>query len=118
MTSQEPGASSSSITSWGGGHIGDLDAIEVVAEASEGLEAGTPPVQQLHPGLRCSMQPMGWAIDLDGVVWLGDEPIDGAAKAVCRLRDAGEQLRSSPTTPTDLGRGGVPRLRHRPPTMW
>ena len=38
------------------------------------------------------MQPMGWAIDLDGVVWLGDEPIDGAAKAVRRLRDAGEQL--------------------------
>jgi HAD superfamily hydrolase (TIGR01450 family) len=38
------------------------------------------------------MQPMGWAIDLDGVVWLGDEPIDGAAKAVRRLRAAGEQL--------------------------
>src|SRR6478752_3354584 len=38
------------------------------------------------------MQPMGWAIDLDGVVWLGDEPIDGAAKAVRQLRDAGEQL--------------------------
>jgi HAD superfamily hydrolase (TIGR01450 family) len=38
------------------------------------------------------MQPMGWAIDLDGVVWLGDEPIVGAAKAVRRLRGAGEQL--------------------------
>jgi 4-nitrophenyl phosphatase len=38
------------------------------------------------------MLAMGWAIDLDGVVWLGDEAIDGAAQAVGRLRDAGEQL--------------------------
>ena len=38
------------------------------------------------------MQPMAWVLDLDGVVWLGDEPIAGAAEAVRRLRDAGEQL--------------------------
>jgi HAD superfamily hydrolase (TIGR01450 family) len=38
------------------------------------------------------MRPMGWAIDLDGVVWLGDEPIPGAADAIRRLRAAGRRL--------------------------
>lgn len=35
---------------------------------------------------------MGWVIDLDGVVWLGDQPIPGAAEAVGRLRDRGEPV--------------------------
>ncbi|MEX2292256.1 MAG: HAD hydrolase-like protein [Acidimicrobiales bacterium] len=35
---------------------------------------------------------MGIALDLDGVVWLGDEPIEGSADAVARLRAAGEQV--------------------------
>ncbi|MDZ7733497.1 MAG: HAD-IIA family hydrolase [Acidimicrobiia bacterium] len=35
---------------------------------------------------------MGWAIDLDGVIWLGDQPVRGAAGAVARLRDAGEDV--------------------------
>jgi glycerol 3-phosphatase-2 len=35
---------------------------------------------------------MGWALDLDGVVWLDDEPIAGAAEAVGALRDAGEDV--------------------------
>ena len=30
--------------------------------------------------------PMVWVLDLDGVVWLGDEPIPGAAEAVARLQ--------------------------------
>lgn len=34
----------------------------------------------------------GWAIDLDGVLWLADEPIAGAAAAVARLRAAGRPL--------------------------
>ena len=33
--------------------------------------------------------PMAWALDLDGVVWLADTPIDGAADAVRDLRAAG-----------------------------
>jgi 4-nitrophenyl phosphatase len=33
-----------------------------------------------------------WVLDLDGVVWLGDEPIPGAAAAVERLRAAGERV--------------------------
>jgi 4-nitrophenyl phosphatase len=35
---------------------------------------------------------MGWVLDLDGVVWLGDQPIPGATEAVARLREAGEQV--------------------------
>lgn len=35
---------------------------------------------------------MGWALDLDGVVWLAHEPLPGAADAVARLRSAGEDL--------------------------
>jgi HAD superfamily hydrolase (TIGR01450 family) len=33
-----------------------------------------------------------WLLDLDGVIWLGDEPVPGAADAVARLRDAGERV--------------------------
>lgn len=35
---------------------------------------------------------MAWALDLDGVVWLDDDPIPGAAAAVARLREAGEEV--------------------------
>lgn len=35
---------------------------------------------------------MGIALDLDGVVWLGEVPIPGAAEAVARLRAAGERV--------------------------
>jgi 4-nitrophenyl phosphatase len=35
---------------------------------------------------------MPWVLDLDGVVWLADDPIPGAARAVRRLRDAGERV--------------------------
>ena len=34
----------------------------------------------------------GWALDLDGVVWLGDQPIPGAAEAIGRLREAGHEV--------------------------
>ncbi|MEQ1787400.1 MAG: HAD-IIA family hydrolase [Acidimicrobiales bacterium] len=35
---------------------------------------------------------MPFALDLDGVVWLADEPIPGSAEAVARLRAAGEPV--------------------------
>jgi len=35
---------------------------------------------------------MAWVLDLDGVVWLGEEGIPGAALAVRQLRDAGERV--------------------------
>jgi HAD superfamily hydrolase (TIGR01450 family) len=35
---------------------------------------------------------MPFALDLDGVIWLADEPIPGAADAVARLRAAGEPI--------------------------
>ena len=33
---------------------------------------------------------MPWILDLDGVVWRGDEPVNGSIDAVDRLRAAGE----------------------------
>jgi HAD superfamily hydrolase (TIGR01450 family) len=33
-----------------------------------------------------------WALDLDGVLWRGDEPIAGAAEAVTRLRHSGQRV--------------------------
>jgi 4-nitrophenyl phosphatase len=38
------------------------------------------------------MLPVAWVLDLDGVVWLADQPIPGAAEAVDRLRAAGERV--------------------------
>ena len=35
---------------------------------------------------------MAWALDLDGVVWLEDEPIEGAADAIATLRASGEHV--------------------------
>lgn len=35
---------------------------------------------------------MTWILDLDGVVWLAEEPIPGAARAVAALRDRGEDV--------------------------
>ena len=59
---------------------------------------------------------MGWALDLDGVVWLAHEPLPGAPEAVQRLRAAGEPLlfvtnnaQFGPDTVADrLRRAGVP----------
>jgi HAD superfamily hydrolase (TIGR01450 family) len=36
---------------------------------------------------------MAWILDLDGVVWLADQPVAGAAAAVERLRAAGQAVR-------------------------
>ena len=36
--------------------------------------------------------PVAWALDLDGVIWLGDQPIAGSADPVARLRAAGESV--------------------------
>jgi 4-nitrophenyl phosphatase len=38
------------------------------------------------------MRAVTWVLDLDGVVWLADQPIAGAADAVARLRAAGERV--------------------------
>lgn len=35
---------------------------------------------------------MAWVLDLDGVVWLGKEPVPRAAGAVATLRDRGERV--------------------------
>ncbi|MBI2704347.1 MAG: HAD-IIA family hydrolase [Actinobacteria bacterium] len=58
---------------------------------------------------------MAWVLDLDGVLWLGDDSIPGAAEAVGRLRAANEPLafvtnNSLPTRSAleqKLARGGI-----------
>jgi HAD superfamily hydrolase (TIGR01450 family) len=35
---------------------------------------------------------MAWILDLDGVIWLGEQPIPRAAEAVARLQQAGERV--------------------------
>jgi HAD superfamily hydrolase (TIGR01450 family) len=35
---------------------------------------------------------MTWLLDLDGVVWLAEEPIEGSPEAVGRLRERGERV--------------------------
>lgn len=35
---------------------------------------------------------MTWAIDLDGVVWLGESPVPGSAAAIARLRSSGTRV--------------------------
>lgn len=59
---------------------------------------------------------MPFALDLDGVVWLVDQPIPGAAEAVARLRAAGEPVvfvtnnSSQPVADVEakLARQGIP----------
>ncbi len=33
-----------------------------------------------------------WIVDLDGVVWLGNDPISGSAEAIQRLRESGRRI--------------------------
>jgi 4-nitrophenyl phosphatase len=57
-----------------------------------------------------------WLLDLDGVVWLAEDPIPGAAEAIAKLRDSGNRVvfltnNSSATVAeylTKLDRCGVP----------
>ena len=35
---------------------------------------------------------MTWLLDLDGVVWLAEKPVEGSVEAVGRLRDSGERV--------------------------
>ena len=59
---------------------------------------------------------MAWVLDLDGVVWRGDQALPGAADAVARLRAAGERVlfvtnnsfAEAATTEAKLGRMGIP----------
>lgn len=56
---------------------------------SSRVKAETPTV--LHDALDLSRFDT-FLLDLDGVLWQGDVPIEGAADAVCRLRDYGKRL--------------------------
>ncbi|NTW41835.1 MAG: hypothetical protein HGA44_18470 [Cellulomonadaceae bacterium] len=59
---------------------------------------------------------MSWVFDLDGVIWLGDAPIAGAADAVARVRATGAHTGYPPyptlsplarTRTSRAGRGGA-----------
>ena len=45
---------------------------------------------------------MTWALDLDGVVWLGDKVIPGVEEAITRLRREGEKVFLSPIIRVEL----------------
>src|SRR5205085_5069046 len=36
--------------------------------------------------------PVAWILDLDGVVWLSEQPIPGSAEAIVALREAGHRV--------------------------
>lgn len=36
--------------------------------------------------------PVTWVLDLDGVIWVGEEAVPGSPEAVARLREAGQQV--------------------------
>ena len=36
--------------------------------------------------------PVAWILDLDGVIWLSEQPIAGSAEAIAALRDAGHRV--------------------------
>jgi HAD superfamily hydrolase (TIGR01450 family) len=60
-------------------------------------ERRAPPWRDAPPGLACPVAAchdpaVTWVLDLDGVIWLGDQPIPGAAAAVARLRAAGRRV--------------------------
>lgn len=42
--------------------------------------------------MACNTSPMGWALDLDGVVWLAHAPIGGSVDAIAHLRSSGHKL--------------------------
>ena len=59
-----------------------------------------------------AMTAVAWVLDLDGVVWLGDAPIAGAADAVARLRSVGERVRvRDQQLPADAGARSRPSWR-------
>ena len=74
----------------GRGHDGvEIDPRRVVADAGERLEAGHAK-RLAHAA--CQDRAVTVVLDLDGVVWLADRPIPGAADAVARLRAGGHRV--------------------------
>jgi HAD superfamily hydrolase (TIGR01450 family) len=64
------------------------------ADAPKGQHAVRRPFTGFAPGAvaMARSRPVAWVLDLDGVIWLADQPLPGAAEAVARLRAAGERL--------------------------
>src|SRR4029079_8702736 len=85
------------------------DSDDIHGWAPWGLNRASPETRT-RPSPRCSTALVGhlahsgvsrrdayggssmWLLDLDGVVWLSDQPIPGAVEAVARLRGAGERV--------------------------
>ena len=67
----------------------EVDLRRVVADAGERFEARprrSRLAQAVAGGSACQDRAVTVVLDLDGVVWLADQPIPGAADAVARLR--------------------------------
>jgi 3-hydroxyisobutyrate dehydrogenase len=76
---------------------GDRDYTAVLAMILRGSGGHRPGPRPAAPGTRpaATIQPAGYdglIVDLDGVVWLGSEPIDGAAEAIATLRANGTRV--------------------------
>jgi HAD superfamily hydrolase (TIGR01450 family) len=68
---------------------GDDDYTAVLATI---LEAAAVPTEGAPPTAPDPLAYDGLIIDLDGVVWLGGHPIDGAAKAIAAMRARGTRV--------------------------
>jgi 4-nitrophenyl phosphatase len=68
--------------------------VGAVAQTSERLESRHPSFVADRNRLAVPATPLTvtWLLDLDGVVWLADDPIPGSADAVARLRGRGERV--------------------------
>jgi 3-hydroxyisobutyrate dehydrogenase len=71
--------------------LGDRDYTAVLATI---LDSGDGPARPRAPGGRAAARfdHDGMILDLDGVIWLAGEPIDGAAGAVASLRARGTRV--------------------------
>ncbi|HEV2785687.1 MAG TPA: hypothetical protein VGV67_04810, partial [Solirubrobacteraceae bacterium] len=49
-------------------------------------------------------------LDLDGCVWIGDEPVDGSVEAIAALRDAGKTVAFATNNSWHAGEDHVTKL--------
>jgi HAD superfamily hydrolase (TIGR01450 family) len=71
---------------------GDLDYTAMLAAILSGRRPGARALPADTPAPRRRRGYDGLIVDLDGVVWLGSRPVEGAADAIARLRASGTRV--------------------------